>query len=188
MPPKKKQATRGRRRGGGKGRTAMMTAPPSSPPSDSSSRHSSPAGGGGADAPASTKDCPRSPTPPHGSRDGSPHGSRDGSPRGCRDGSPVSSVHSSGSDQPQRKKQTKKTGPKKTRAKKTDNSLSPADEGLMLEFIVENPMLWDKRLIDYRNPSKKAKLWEEQATQMGKDGFPVSRRTSTYTNLRVTYL
>ena len=126
MPPKKKQATRGRRRGGGKGRTAMMTAPPSSPPSDSSSRHSSPAGGGGADAPASTKDCPRSPTPPHGSRDGSPHGSRDGSPRGCRDGSPVSSVHSSGSDQPQRKKQTKKT----------DNSLSPADEGCQLVHIL----------------------------------------------------
>ena len=106
---------------------------------------------------------------PHGSRDGFPHGSRDGSPHGSRDGSPVSSVISSASDQPQGKKKTKKTGAKKTRAKKTDNSLSPANEG-MLEFIVENPMLWDKRLNDYRNPSKKAKVWEEQATQMGKDG------------------
>jgi hypothetical protein len=82
----------------------------------------------------------------------------------------VSSVTTSASAQPQGKKKTKKTGAKKTRAKKTDNSLSPANERLMLEFIVENPMLWDKRLNDYRNPSKKAKVWEEQATRMGKDG------------------
>ncbi|KAG0729851.1 hypothetical protein GWK47_029491 [Chionoecetes opilio] len=94
-----------------------------------------------------------------------------GSPHASRDGSPVSSVISSASAQPQGKKKTKKT----------DNSLSPANEGLLLEFIVENPMLWDKRLNDYRNLSKKAKVWEEQATQMGKD---VKHLQGWYTSLR----
>lgn len=38
----------------------------------------------------------------------------------------------------------------------------------MLEFLQENPMLWDIKLTDFRRTDKKNKLWEDQAARLGK--------------------
>ncbi|XP_028404673.1 uncharacterized protein LOC114527224 [Dendronephthya gigantea] len=38
----------------------------------------------------------------------------------------------------------------------------------MLEFIMDNPVLWNVKMTDYRRKDKKEKIWEEQAHQMNK--------------------
>ena len=39
---------------------------------------------------------------------------------------------------------------------------------MMLEFLMDNPMLWDIKKTAYRNKVKKEKIWEDQAIQMSK--------------------
>ena len=39
----------------------------------------------------------------------------------------------------------------------------------MVTFIEDNPMLWDKKLADYKRADKKTRLWEEQAEKMGEN-------------------
>jgi hypothetical protein len=38
----------------------------------------------------------------------------------------------------------------------------------MLEFIMDNPVLWNVKMTDYRRKDKKDKIWEEQAQQIDK--------------------
>ena len=57
---------------------------------------------------------------------------------------------------------------KKKRARKTAYSLSVAEEEVMLDFLRDNPILWDIKKMDYRNKQKKDKLWDDQARAMGK--------------------
>jgi hypothetical protein len=57
-------------------------------------------------------------------------------------------------------------GKKKKRAKKNTSTLSVADEELMMEFIRDNPMLWNIKMTDYRRKDKKDKIWEDQAQLM----------------------
>ena len=57
---------------------------------------------------------------------------------------------------------------KKKRAKKSPCNLSIADEELMLEFIRDNPVLWNIKMSDYRRKDKKDKIWEDQAQLMEK--------------------
>ena len=54
------------------------------------------------------------------------------------------------------------------RARKTPFCLADEEEKSMLEFMQENPLLWDIKLTDYRRTDKKNKLWEEQAVKLSK--------------------
>ena len=38
----------------------------------------------------------------------------------------------------------------------------------MLEFLQENPMLWDIKLTDFRRTDKKNKIWDEQSKRLDK--------------------
>ena len=76
--------------------------------------------------------------------------------------SPVSEQESSPSLQNPTKSE------KKSRAKKKDFNLNPEDEDKMLDFIRDNPVLWNLKMTDYRRKDKKAKLWVDQAELMGK--------------------
>ena len=46
--------------------------------------------------------------------------------------------------------------------------LSVQDEELMLEFLQDNPVLWNLKMTDYRRTDKKGKILEDQAQRMGK--------------------
>ena len=59
-------------------------------------------------------------------------------------------------------------GKKKKRAKKNPCNMSTADEELMLEFIRDNPVLWNVKMTDYRRKDKKDKIWDDQAPRMEK--------------------
>ncbi|XP_075338653.1 uncharacterized protein LOC142398502 isoform X3 [Odontesthes bonariensis] len=59
-------------------------------------------------------------------------------------------------------------GKKKKRAKKNPCNISIAEEELMLEFMIDNPMLWNVKMTDYRRKDKKNKIWEDQAQLMEK--------------------
>jgi hypothetical protein len=54
------------------------------------------------------------------------------------------------------------------RLRKTQYALDSDEEKLMLEFLQENPMLWDIKLTDYRMTGKKNKLWEDQGAKLDK--------------------
>ena len=38
----------------------------------------------------------------------------------------------------------------------------------MVQFLVDKPMLWDKKLSDYKHTDVKNRVWKEQANLMGK--------------------
>lgn len=38
----------------------------------------------------------------------------------------------------------------------------------MLEFLQDNPVLWNVKMTDYRRTDKKGKIWEDQAQRMDK--------------------
>ena len=54
------------------------------------------------------------------------------------------------------------------KGKKNPCNLSIAEEELMLEFIIDNPVLWNVKMTDYRQKDKKDKIWEDQAQLMEK--------------------
>ena len=51
---------------------------------------------------------------------------------------------------------------------KTDCSLSVAEIEVILEFLLENPVIWNMKMTDYRWTNKKGKMCEDQANWMGK--------------------
>ena len=154
MPPKKKTAsTRGR--GKGKKTPSSSSSKPAEPPADIHADITDP--------PADILDTPtndepdvpersRSPTPPH-------ERSRESS---------VSSSVSIDVSTSSRLAGDKGQKKKKRRAKKNPCNLSIADEELMLEFIRDNPVLWNVKMTDYRRKDKKDKIWEDQAQLMEK--------------------
>ena len=42
------------------------------------------------------------------------------------------------------------------------------DEENMVDFLRENPMMWNTKMTDYRHTHRKGRLWEEQAARLGK--------------------
>ena len=57
---------------------------------------------------------------------------------------------------------------KQKRAKKTPYSLNTEEEMSMLEFLQENPMIWNIKLTDFRMTEKKNRLWADQAARLDK--------------------
>ena len=56
----------------------------------------------------------------------------------------------------------------KKKGRKQVFKLSEEDEEIMVTFVEENPMIWNKKLADYKRAAKKCHLWEKQAEKMGK--------------------
>ena len=54
----------------------------------------------------------------------------------------------------------------------------------MLEFLQENPIIWDTKKIDYRRTDKKMKLWADKAEELGKT---VDHLQGWYRSLRDTH-
>ena len=73
---------------------------------------------------------------------------------------------------------------KKKRAKRNPCNLSIAEEDLMLEFIRDNPALWNVKMTDYRRKEKKDKIWKDQAQLMEKTADP---RKGWFVSLRDTH-
>ena len=138
MPAKKKVATKGK----GKGKKSKTSQPPPDEVEDQSS----------VDLPAEDSDTPEGSAR---SRSQSPSAV----PSGSRDTSPASSVSIDASIP------TKVT---KKRAKRKDCSLNLEEQDQMLDFIRDNPMLWNVKMTDYRNKDKKNKIWADQAELMGR--------------------
>ena len=57
---------------------------------------------------------------------------------------------------------------KRKRGKKSLYTLDTNEEMSMLEFLQENPMLWDIKLTDFRRTDKKNKIWDEQSKRLDK--------------------
>ena len=49
-----------------------------------------------------------------------------------------------------------------------DCSFNNKQEDLLLDFIRDNPMLWNVKVTDYRRKDKKEKLWSQQAELMNR--------------------
>lgn len=139
MAPKKTKKSTTRKSASGRGRGKITSAPSS--PGPSSKAADSPAHDLAAEPKDGRSQSPRSPSPPSG--DGSRASSADSVP---------ASVASTSSRQPDDKAK------KKLRAKKTACSLSVQDEELMLEFLQDNPVLWNMKMTDYRRTDKKGML------------------------------
>uniref|UniRef100_UPI00358E3DCC uncharacterized protein n=1 Tax=Myxine glutinosa TaxID=7769 RepID=UPI00358E3DCC len=154
MAPKKTKKTATETSARGRGRGKKNTPTPSSSPS-SSKAADPPAHDLPAVPQAGCSQSPRSPSPHSGDGSRASHASSVDS-----DAASVASTSSRQSDD--------KTKKKKRRAKKTACSLSVQDEELMLEFLQDNPVLWNMKMMDYRRTDKKGKIWEDQAQRMGK--------------------
>jgi hypothetical protein len=145
MPPKKQSSfarTLGRGRGKGKKTPESSSPKPADPPADIPD---SPA-----DDEPHVSERSRSPTPP---------------PDRSRDSSVASNVSVAASISA---RLADDKGKKKKRAKKNPCNISIAEEELMLEFIIDNPVLWNVKMTDYRRKDKKDKIWEDQAQLMEK--------------------
>ena len=150
MAPKKKPSSK--KMGRGKGKKIPESLPSSaSKPADTPADTSADIPDTPADDQPDVPERSRSPTPPRGR-------SRESSV-----GSVVSPVPASTSS-----RLTDDKGEKRKRAKKNPCNLSIADEELMLEFIRDNPVLWNVKMTDYRRKDKKDKIWEDQVQLMEK--------------------
>ena len=63
---------------------------------------------------------------------------------------------------------TSQVAGKKRKPRKKPRLFKVEQEDEMLEFLTDNPMLWNLKLTDYRRKDKKERIWEEQAQKMGK--------------------
>ena len=65
---------------------------------------------------------------------------------------------------------------KKTRKPKQSSKLrSQEDEETLVEWVLENPMLWNSGDRDFMQRGKKQRLWQEKAAQMNYDVEKVQR-------------
>ena len=48
------------------------------------------------------------------------------------------------------------------------SSLTLQEENQMVDWLEDNPMLWNTFMMDYKCRDKKKKLWDDQAALMGK--------------------
>ena len=72
----------------------------------------------------------------------------------------ASDEHGSGSPPKSKKKVTNPTKPRKIKESAT---ISEAREILMVEWLRENPMVWNPKLNAYKDTAKRLKRWEDQA-------------------------
>ena len=56
----------------------------------------------------------------------------------------------------------------KNKKSKVSVDLSKEDEELMVEWLEANPVIYNKKMISYKETAKKERLWLEKATEMGK--------------------
>ena len=103
--------------------------------------------------------APRSPTPPptepltRDSSNSSQHS----------DNVAVIASDEHGSGSPPKSKKKKVTNPTKPRKIKESATISEAREILMVEWLRENPMVWNPKLNAYKDTGKRLKRWEDQA-------------------------
>lgn len=65
--------------------------------------------------------------------------------------------------------------------KKFHSSLTEGEEQSMVDWLEENPMIYNKKIKAYKDMEKKESLWREKAAKMGKD---VTDLKTWYTSLR----
>ena len=68
-----------------------------------------------------------------------------------------------------------------SQSKKT---LTDEQEEEMVEWIVNTPMLYDKKLTDYRDKAKRIKAWNDQAVHLG---VTPDELTTWYRNMRTVF-
>lgn len=73
----------------------------------------------------------------------------------------ASDEHGSGS--PPKSKKKKVTNPTKSRKINKPATISEAKEILMVEWLRENPMVWNPKLNAYKDTGKRLKRWEDQS-------------------------
>ena len=58
----------------------------------------------------------------------------------------------------------------KGKSRKSCRLQSEEQESDVLEWVAENPCLWNQKNKDYKNKGKKDRLWQEKADEIGIDG------------------
>ena len=71
-----------------------------------------------------------------------------------------------------------------TKKKKLLTALTPEQEEEMVEWLSEHPVLWNKKMKDYKDTQMKEALWIEQAGKMDKD---VNELKVWYKSLRTRF-
>ncbi|XP_050711228.1 uncharacterized protein LOC126995584 [Eriocheir sinensis] len=72
----------------------------------------------------------------------------------------------------------------KSKKVKVQTDLSPEQEQIMVEWLEDHPILYNKKLSSYKDTAKKERLWLEKAAELGK---PVLVLKTWYTSLRSRY-
>ncbi len=58
----------------------------------------------------------------------------------------------------------------KKRIKRTSVILTDADEALVVEWLADHPLMYNKKIKEYEETDKKEKLWEELGEELGFTG------------------
>ncbi len=66
---------------------------------------------------------------------------------------------------------------RKAGTQKNTSSLTLQEENQMVDWLEDNPILWNTLMMDYKCRDKKKKLWEDQAALMGSRTRPFSPGT-----------
>ncbi|XP_013857716.1 uncharacterized protein LOC106513442 isoform X2 [Austrofundulus limnaeus] len=74
--------------------------------------------------------------------------------------------------------------PKRQRKEKVTAMLTEEEEQSMVEWLVSNPILYNRKLKNYKHTSRKEALWREKAEEVGKDVLILK---TWYTSLRTRY-
>ena len=69
------------------------------------------------------------------------------------------------SEQGQHSEEKPKKNPKKTCRLRNEQ-----EEGELLEWVAENPCLWNLKHRDFKNKAMKNRMWEDKASELGYDG------------------
>ena len=83
--------------------------------------------------------------------------------------SPVSSVHSSRPGSPVGLHLDEEEAGKKKSKKKDALYLTDEQQDDIIQWLQDNPIVYNRRLREYRNTEKKHKLWEDKAREMDVD-------------------
>ncbi|XP_024859656.1 uncharacterized protein LOC108230484 [Kryptolebias marmoratus] len=74
--------------------------------------------------------------------------------------------------------------PKRQRKEKVTAMLTEEEEQSMVEWLVGNPILYNRKLKNYKRTTRKEALWREKAEEIGKDVLILK---TWYTSLRTRY-
>lgn len=70
------------------------------------------------------------------------------------------------------------------RAMKLFADLKPEEEQSMVEWLTKNPLVYNKKLVAYKDITRKERLWKDKATELQK---PVKLLKLWYTSVRSRY-